>query len=70
MSLENKLITADIIEAQEFPSLARQHNVTAVPKTIINNTLQFNGNLSEPELLEKVMQIGYRDPKSSSEKDS
>ena len=70
MSLENELITADIIEAQEFPSLARQHNVRSVPKTVINDTLQFTGNMSELELLEKIMQIGYRDPQPSLAEDA
>ena len=65
MSLENKLITADVVEAQEFPNLARQYNVNAVPKTVINSTMQFTGNLPEEQLLEKIMQMGYRAPESA-----
>ena len=65
MSLENRLITADVVEAQEFPNLARQYNVNAVPKTVINSTVQFTGNLPEDQLLEKIMQVGYREPEAA-----
>jgi len=64
MALENKLISADVVEAQEFPALARMYSVTAVPKTVINNVVQFVGALSEEQFLEKVLQVGYREPES------
>lgn len=61
MALENKLITADVVEIQEFPNLARMYNVTSVPKTVINNVVQFNGSLPEDQFLNKVLGIGYRE---------
>ena len=61
MALENKLITADVVEIQEFPNLARMYNVTSVPKTVINNVVQFNGVLPEDQFLNKVLGIGYRE---------
>ena len=64
MALENKLISADVVEVQEFPTLARMYSVTAVPKTVINNVVQFVGSLPEEQFLEKVMQVGYREPES------
>jgi len=64
MSIENKLIRADVVEAQEFPHMARMYNVSAVPKTVINNTTQFVGNVPEQQLLEKVMQVGYKEPEA------
>ncbi len=60
MALESPLIRADVIEAQEFPTLARRYDVSAVPKTVINNMVQFVGNVPEKELLEKVLQVGLR----------
>jgi protein-disulfide isomerase len=65
MSLENKLITTDVVEIQEFPNLARHYNVSGVPKTVINDVIQFTGSIPEAEFLEKVMQVGYRDPQTS-----
>ncbi len=62
MALENKLVTADVVEVQEFPNLARFYNVNAVPKTVINNLVQFVGALPEEEFLQKVLQVGYREP--------
>jgi glutaredoxin-like protein len=35
-AMENDLITASAIDAQEFPVLANYYNVAAVPRTIIN----------------------------------
>ena len=61
MAQENKLITADVVEIQEFPNLARMYNVTSVPKTVINNVVQFNGFLPEDQFLNKVLGIGYRE---------
>ncbi|MBN2621655.1 thioredoxin family protein [candidate division WOR-3 bacterium] len=55
MALENDHITADMINAQEFPVIAQRHNVYAVPKIVINGTIQFEGALDESSLLQKVM---------------
>ena len=40
MAMETDKLQADIIEADEFPHLARQFAVQAVPKTIINQTVE------------------------------
>ena len=65
MALENKLISADVVEVQEFPTLARMYSITAVPKTVINNMVQFSGLLPEEQFLEKVLEVGYREPESN-----
>jgi len=44
----NAHIRADMVEASEFPELARKHQVTGVPKTIINGTHSFEGTLPAP----------------------
>lgn len=69
MALESPLIKADVVEVQEFPTLARRYDVGAVPKTVINNIVQFVGNLPERELLEKILQVGLRvSPKEPQER--
>lgn len=38
---------ADIVEASEFPELAERYNVYAVPKIVVNETIEFVG--AQPE---------------------
>jgi glutaredoxin-like protein len=54
MALESDHITADIINAQEFPMIAQRYNVYAVPKIVINETIQFEGSPSESSFLDKI----------------
>ncbi|MCX7994554.1 MAG: thioredoxin family protein [candidate division WOR-3 bacterium] len=56
-AMENKLITAETINSQEFPHLAQKYNVFAVPKTIINETVQFEGSLPEAIFAEKIFSL-------------
>ena len=65
MALENKLISADVVEVREFPNLARQYNVSSVPQTVINRMIEFTGAIPEDQFLEKVMQVGYEGPEAS-----
>ncbi|OPX17485.1 glutaredoxin [candidate division WOR-3 bacterium 4484_100] len=55
-ALENENISADMINAQEFPQLAQRYNVFAVPKIVVNETIQFEGALPENQFLQKVME--------------
>ena len=45
---------ADIVEASEFPDLARRYNVYAVPKTVINDTAEVVGALPEAAFVEAL----------------
>jgi len=56
MAFENDYVSADVVNAQEFPQLAQKYNVFAVPKVVINETTQFEGALPEDTFLEKVIQ--------------
>ena len=51
MAVESKHVTADVIEAMEFPDLAGRYNVRGVPKIVINETTEFVGALPEPQYL-------------------
>lgn len=42
---------ADIVEAGEFPDLAERYNVYAVPKIVINDSVEFVGAQPEPQFL-------------------
>lgn len=53
-ALENDCITADAVEATEFPHLAQRYQVRAVPRTIVNEAGAIEGALAEPQFLEAV----------------
>ncbi|MEM0441335.1 MAG: thioredoxin family protein [Candidatus Caldarchaeum sp.] len=55
MAIENELITADMIEAIEFPHLANKYNVMAVPKIVINDKISFEGALPDAHFVEHVL---------------
>lgn len=58
MAVESGHIIADVIEAEEFPELARRYGVRQVPLTIINEFATVAGMVSQDELLERVLQAG------------
>ena len=47
-------MTADVIEAMEFPDLSQRYGVRGVPKIIINETTEFVGALPESQYLAHV----------------
>ncbi len=55
MAMENPLITADGIEAMEFPDLADRYQVSGVPHTVINaGAGNVVGAVPEVYLLEEI----------------
>ena len=55
MAVASDRITATAIEATEFPDLSRSYRVSAVPKIVINDRVQFEGALPEPQFLDAVL---------------
>ncbi|HID53799.1 MAG TPA: glutaredoxin [Anaerolineae bacterium] len=56
MALESDLVTADMVEATEFPHLSMKYSVMGVPRTVINETVHMEGAAPEPLLLAKVQE--------------
>jgi len=56
LAFENEFITADMIDTSEFPHLINKYQVYGVPKIVINETVQFEGALSETEFIDRLMQ--------------
>ena len=54
-ALESDLVRADGIEAMEFPDLAEQYRVFAVPRTIINGKEYVEGSLPEGFYLDAIL---------------
>ena len=56
MAMVNPLLKAEVVEATEFMELAKRFYVYGVPKTVINESVQFEGSVPESTFLNKVMQ--------------
>jgi predicted DsbA family dithiol-disulfide isomerase len=54
MVMENPLIVADVVEANEFQALSERYRVMSVPKTVINDRVEFVGAQPEQKVLEAV----------------
>ncbi len=53
-AMENKNINSSMVEVIEFPSLGEKYKVMGVPKTIINDILEFEGAVPEDYFLEHL----------------
>ncbi len=56
MAIASPRVTAECIEANEFPELSRRYQVMAVPKVVINEKVQFEGAIPEKDFLGAVLQ--------------
>jgi thioredoxin family protein len=54
MAIENEHVMADVIEVNEFPHLAQRYVIRGVPKTVINDTVEFIGNIPESQFMEHI----------------
>ncbi len=55
MAIESPHVKADVVEASEFPQMIEKYHVVGVPKVVINETIQFEGALREPDYLKEVL---------------
>jgi hypothetical protein len=55
MAFANPHITATAIEATEFPDLARRYQVSGVPKTVVNETVEILGALPQDAFVEQAL---------------
>ena len=60
--MENAHITADVVEVSEFIDLAQRYQVQGVPKTVINDRIEFTGALPEPRFLQEVLKALQHKP--------
>lgn len=51
LALASDLVTADMVDASEFPELADKYSVYGVPRTVINETLHIEGAVPEAGLV-------------------
>jgi len=56
LAMESEFITADMVEAVEFPELSNRYQVQGVPRTVINDDFHMEGAAPEPMLLGKLQE--------------
>lgn len=64
MAAASPMVSASVIEAQEYPDLAGAHRVMGVPRTVVNERYHAEGNMSETVLvtaLSRAMASGRAD---------
>lgn len=57
MALESPHITAEVIEAQEFPELSQQFKVRAVPTTVIDGKTMVPGAMPDTALMDIIERV-------------
>jgi len=55
MAIASPRVRAECIEANEFPELSQRYQVMAVPKIVINDTVEFEGALPEKAFLGAIL---------------
>jgi len=55
LAMASEFVTADMVEAQEFPHLSNKYHVYGVPRTVINETIHIEGAVPEAMLINKMM---------------
>jgi glutaredoxin-like protein len=54
-AIETNLITAEVIDANEFQDLAIKYGIMGVPKIVVNEKIEFVGAVPEDVFLEQVL---------------
>lgn len=55
MAVESERVTADVVEASEFPELSQRFAVSAVPKTVVNDGGEILGARPESSFVAEVL---------------
>lgn len=56
IAIENPFVTADMVEATEFPELSMRYNVRGVPRTMIGDEYHIEGALPENAFIPKIVE--------------
>jgi predicted DsbA family dithiol-disulfide isomerase len=57
LALASELITAEMVEASEFPHLANKYQVYGVPRTVINEVIHIEGAVPEEMMVSEMMTV-------------
>lgn len=56
LAIESDRITADCVEAIEFPHLISRYEVRGVPRTVVNDSAYLDGALPEAAYVAAILQ--------------
>jgi Thioredoxin domain len=54
LAVASEWVRGDCVDATEFPDLAQQYGVRAVPKTVVNDRVSFDGAYPEAQFVDEV----------------
>jgi NADH-dependent peroxiredoxin subunit F len=57
MAMANENITADMVDASEYPQLVQRYSVQGVPRTMINEVSAFEGALPPTDAIMEVLKV-------------
>ncbi len=57
MGVASEMVTADVIDASEFPELAARYHVRGVPRTIVNDIVHIEGAVPESAFLAQLLPL-------------
>ena len=57
LALASDLVTADMVEASEFPHLANRYQVYGVPRTVIEDVIHIEGAVPEAQVVSRLLQV-------------
>lgn len=57
LAMASDLITADMVEATEFPHLANKYHVYGVPRSVINEVIHIEGAVPEDMFVQEMMTV-------------
>ena len=60
MAVESGKVTSFVVEASEYPDLVRKYQVSGVPKTMVNGTVEILGARPEEDFIRTA--VGALDP--------
>ena len=58
-ALASPRVSAAAVEATEFPALADEKDVWAVPKVVVDGVPQWEGSVPEPVFVARLLQPGF-----------
>ena len=57
LAMASEWVTAEMVEATEFPHLANKYQVYGVPRSVINEVIHIEGAVPEANLVSQVMTV-------------
>ncbi len=62
MAMESVLVTADMVDASEYPELSDSFNVYGVPLTVVNDSGRIEGGMPEQMFVPRVLSQANGEP--------